>query len=119
MNPNKTPNQDARQSRKADSVPRGPHLIEEVGKNLPQENREAIERWMSDATEYAREARTYVRENPGEAAGLALTAGAVLWALFGTKPGRYVFEAGSAAAMPAISSWIAKNFNQLDQNSTH
>lgn len=83
-------------------------LPEAFAANLPPESRENIERALSRGRDYFSEARQYIRENPAEAAGLIACSGAILWALFGTKPGRRIVEIGR----PVVSRYLADGINQ-------
>ncbi len=79
--------------------------------NLPPESRENLERLLTNGREFLRETRTYVKENPGEAAGLVAVGGAILWALFGTKPGRRLWEVGQPLASRFLADNISSTFN--------
>lgn len=83
-------------------------LPEAFAANLPPESRENIERAITRGRDLVIEARDYLRNNPAEAAGLVACSGAILWALFGTKPGRRIVEVGA----PILSRYIADGINQ-------
>lgn len=102
-----------RQSPRASESRSSEGLPDMINRSLPPESREHVERLMRDAQTAVRDVRSYARQNPGEAIGLACTAGAVLWALLGTKPGRRVLESGSAIAMPYVSQWVSRNFKEF------
>jgi ElaB/YqjD/DUF883 family membrane-anchored ribosome-binding protein len=72
---------------------------------IPQERREQIESLVDDSKSFVTRARTYVVANPLAAAGIAIVAGAAIWALFGTKGGRKVLSAGKSIA-PDVSAII-------------
>ena len=78
---------------------------------FPDESRENLENLFLKGRDLVHEARTYVRDNPAEAAGLLAASGAVLWALLGTRPGRHLLEIGS----PKLSHWLATGINETFQ----
>lgn len=84
------------------------HLPPMFAAGLAPETKENLERLLTKGREVFTETRTYVKENPAEAAGLIACSGAILWALLGTKPGRRVVEYGT----PILSRYLATNFNQ-------
>lgn len=91
--------------------------------SLPPQGREMVERIVNESDFYVDEVRRYVRTNPREALGLAATFGMVLWALFGTKPGRRLVDMGTAAAKPVVSGWLSQGISQVatqvTQNTRH
>ena len=82
-----------------------------IGQSLAEESQDGVERLLTEVKENFEMAKEYIAENPREAAGLAVCAAAVTWALLGTKPGRQLFEAGSAIAVPYATKWVARNFS--------
>ena len=80
-----------------------------ISQSLAEESQAGVDRVLADVREGIDAAREYVSENPREAVALAAAAGVVAWALLGTKPGRKVFEAGAAIAVPYATKWVARN----------
>jgi hypothetical protein len=80
-----------------------------ISQNLSEENREGINRIIAELKDYVDRGRSYVQENPREAAGLAVAAGVTAWALLATKPGRVLFEGAAVVAIPYISRWLSNN----------
>ena len=80
-----------------------------ISQSLAEESQAGVDRVLADVREGIEAAREYVSENPREAVALAAAAGVVAWALLGTKPGRKVFEAGAAVAVPYATKWVARN----------
>jgi hypothetical protein len=86
----------------------GVHLPSMFAAGLAPETKENLERFLTKGREALLETKTYVKDNPAEAAGLLACSGAILWALLGTKPGRRIVEYGT----PLLSSYLASNFSQ-------
>lgn len=84
-----------------------------ISQSLAEESQEGIDRVLSELKEYFDSGRTYIQENPREAAGLAIAAGVAAWALLGTKPGRVLFEAGAAIAVPYVTRWVSSNMKAV------
>jgi ElaB/YqjD/DUF883 family membrane-anchored ribosome-binding protein len=84
-----------------------------IAQSLAEESQEGVDRILGEIKTGFEVARDYVVENPREAAGLAVCAGVVAWALLGTKPGRKVFEAGTAVAVPYATKWVARNLSAV------
>lgn len=80
-----------------------------ISQSLAEESQAGVDRVLADVRDGIDAAREYVSENPREAVALAAAAGIVAWALLGTKPGRKVFEAGAAIAVPYATKWVARN----------
>jgi hypothetical protein len=80
-----------------------------ISQSLGEENREGINRIVSELKGYVDRGRSYVQENPREAAGLAVAAGITAWALVATKPGRLLFEGAAVVAIPYVSRWLSHN----------
>lgn len=80
-----------------------------ISQSLAEESQEGIDRVLNEVKQYFEAGRTYIQENPREAAGLAIAAGVAAWALLGTKPGRVLFEAGAAFAIPYATRWVSSN----------
>ena len=80
-----------------------------ISQSLAEESQAGVDRVLADVRDGIDAAREYVSENPREAVALAAAAGVVAWALLGTKPGRKVFEAGAAIAVPYATKWVARN----------
>jgi hypothetical protein len=80
-----------------------------ISQSLSEENREGINRILAELKDYVDRGRSYVQENPREAAGLAVAAGVTAWALLATKPGRILFEGAAVVAIPYISRWLSNN----------
>ena len=80
-----------------------------ISQSLAEESQAGVDRILADVRDGIDAAREYVSENPREAVALAAAAGVVAWALLGTKPGRKVFEAGAAIAVPYATKWVARN----------
>lgn len=87
-----------------------------VAQGISEEGQESIERVVEDVKSYFDKGREYVSENPKEAAGLAVAAGFAAWALLGTKPGRMLFEAGSAVAVPQITKFFTRSMSGTISN---
>jgi hypothetical protein len=79
--------------------------------SLPQESREKLEHLFEDSKGFLTTARSYVAENPAEAAGLMLVAGGILWAVLSTKPGAKLLETGKSMVKPAVDGWVSRTFN--------
>lgn len=84
------------------------HLPSMFAAGLAPETKENLERLLTKSRAILLETKTYVQENPAEAAGLLACSGALLWALLGSKPGRRVVEYGA----PHLSRYLATHFNQ-------
>ncbi|MGE3760199.1 MAG: hypothetical protein AB7H97_20710 [Pseudobdellovibrionaceae bacterium] len=84
-----------------------------ISQSLAEESQEGIDRVLGEIKEYFESGRTYIQENPREAAGLAIAAGVAAWALLGTKPGRVLFEAGAAIAVPYVTRWVSTNMKAV------
>lgn len=84
------------------------HLPSMFAAGLAPESAENLERLLNKGRDVLLETKAYVKENPGEAAGLIACSGAILWALLGTKPGRRLVEYGT----PVLSRYLATGFNQ-------
>lgn len=82
--------------------------LSEVLDTLPEEAKVGARRMASEARRVFNRAKEYVSENPREAIGIAIAAGAVTWVALATKPGRYVFEASAAFLTPQVSRWFSK-----------
>lgn len=80
-----------------------------ISQSLAEESQEGIDRVLNEVKQYFEAGRTYIQENPREAAGLAIAAGVAAWALLGTKPGRVLFEVGAAFAIPYATRWVSAN----------
>ena len=85
-----------------------------IAQSLAEDNQEGVERVLSEVKRYFDNSRSYISENPREAAGLALAAGVAAWALLGTKPGRMVFESGAAVAVPFVTKWFSRNLTSFN-----
>lgn len=85
-----------------------------ISQGLAEEGQqEGIDRIFGELREYFDKGRTYIQENPREAAGLAIACGVGAWALLGTKPGRVLFEAGAAIAIPYVTRWVSTNMKAV------
>ena len=77
-----------------------------LGDRLPAESRESLEQLLNESSGYFRRARSYVSANPVQAAGIAILGAGALWALFATKPGRKVVDAGKTLVVPALGGLV-------------
>lgn len=84
-----------------------------VSQNFSGETQENVDRVLREAKRYLDAGREYISTNPKEAAGLAVAAGIGAWALLATKPGRVIFELGSAFVVPQATRWISENIGQI------
>jgi ElaB/YqjD/DUF883 family membrane-anchored ribosome-binding protein len=82
-----------------------------IGESLAKDTQERVDQVMERVNEYFRAAKEYVTENPKETAAVVASAGLAAWVLLYTKPGRQLFEKGSAILVPQISTWITNNFS--------
>jgi len=84
-----------------------------IGESLAEDikdTQERVDQIMDKVSEYFQSAKDYVTENPKETVALVASVGVAAWALLYTKPGRQVFEKGSAVLVPRVSKWITENF---------
>lgn len=82
-----------------------------IAQSLAEESQEGVDRVLGEIRQYFETSKTYINENPREAAGLAIAGAVAAWALLGTKPGRKAFEAGAAVAVPYVTKWVSRNFS--------
>ena len=80
-----------------------------IGHTLAEESQASAQRMLQDINRKAHSVHDYVVENPREVAGLAVTLGFMAWAAIRTKPGRLLFDAGAALAIPMATKWVARN----------
>lgn len=81
-----------------------------IGESLAKDTQERVDQVLNQVNDHFRTAKEYVTENPKEAAAIVASVGLAAWVLLYTKPGRQVFEKGSAVLVPQISKWITANF---------
>lgn len=84
-----------------------------ISQSLAEESQEGIDRLLNEVKTYFESGREYIKENPREAAGLAVAAGICAWALLGTRPGRAIFESGAAKGVPFVTRWIRQNMGAV------
>ena len=106
-----------REGQQQESEQKPPKTIGSViAHSLAEENQEGVDRVLSEIRQYFEQSKTYINENPREAAGLAVAGAVVAWVLLGTKPGRKAFEAGVAIAVPYATKWVSRNFSGVTQH---
>lgn len=106
-------NESRKKNRRSDEGEDQSSISSVVSQNFSGETQENVDRVLREAKRYIDTGREYISTNPREAAGLAIAAGIGAWALLATKPGRVLFELGSAFVVPQATRWISENIGQI------
>ncbi len=81
-----------------------------IGESLAKDAQEKVDEVMERVNGYFKTAKEYVSENPKETVAVGVAIAVAAWALLYTKPGRQVFEKGSAIFVPQITAWAKQTF---------